>query len=123
MENDSIYGGHSKKPKKSDMIIPKVLPYDAETKDMEKIEQAEEVLVDANSVRLAMSSRLQDRATAGRVRVVGGRLSLVRQDAIFAPLVRRLQERQLLVYLAFKAWSRLSQVAIRVIPAPLEISG
>jgi hypothetical protein len=47
MENDSIYGGHSKKPKKSDMIIPKVLPYDADTKDMEKIEQAEEVLVDS----------------------------------------------------------------------------
>jgi len=47
MENDSIYGGHNKKPKKSDMIIPKVLPYDADTKDMEKIEQAEEVLVDS----------------------------------------------------------------------------
>ena len=47
MENDSIYHGHNKEPKKSDMIIPRTLPYDADTEDMEEIKQAEAVLVDS----------------------------------------------------------------------------
>lgn len=47
MENDSIYSGHSKQPKTSDIIIPKPLPYDADTENMEEIKEAEQILVDS----------------------------------------------------------------------------
>jgi hypothetical protein len=46
VENDTIYSGHKKEPKQSDAILPKVLPYDADTEDIEEIKQAEEVLAD-----------------------------------------------------------------------------
>jgi hypothetical protein len=45
MENDSIYSGHKKEPKQSDLILPRVLPRDADTKDIEEIKEAEEILV------------------------------------------------------------------------------
>ena len=45
--NDSIYSGHNKQPKTSDMIIPRQLPYDADTENMEEIKQAEQILVDS----------------------------------------------------------------------------
>jgi len=46
VENDTIYSGHRKEPKQSDMILPRVLPYDADTEDIEEIRQAEEDLAD-----------------------------------------------------------------------------
>ena len=46
VENDTIYSGHRKEPKQSDMILPRVLPYDADTEDIEEIRQAEEILAD-----------------------------------------------------------------------------
>jgi len=46
MESYTIYSGHNKEPKQSDMIIPKVLPYDADTENIEKIKELEEQLVD-----------------------------------------------------------------------------
>jgi hypothetical protein len=46
VENDTIYSGHNKEPKQSDAILPRVLPYDADTEDIEEIRQAEEVLAD-----------------------------------------------------------------------------
>ena len=46
VENDTIYSGHRKEPKQSDMILPRVLPYDSDTEDIEEIRHAEEVLVD-----------------------------------------------------------------------------
>jgi hypothetical protein len=46
MESNTIYSGHNKEPKQSDMIIPKVLPYDADTENIEKIKELEEQLVD-----------------------------------------------------------------------------
>jgi hypothetical protein len=46
VENDTIYSGHNKEPKQSDAILPRVLPYDADTEDIEAIRQAEEVLAD-----------------------------------------------------------------------------
>lgn len=45
LENDSIYSGHSKQPKQSDLIIPKTLPNDADTEMVEELRQAEELLV------------------------------------------------------------------------------
>lgn len=46
VENDTIYRGHSKTPKQSDAIIPRTLPYDADTSDIEEVREAEEELVD-----------------------------------------------------------------------------
>lgn len=46
VENDRIYSGHNKEPRRSDLIIPRVLPYDADTEDIEEIRQAEEELAD-----------------------------------------------------------------------------
>jgi hypothetical protein len=34
VENDTIYSGHKKEPKQSDAILPRVLPYDADTEDI-----------------------------------------------------------------------------------------
>ncbi len=47
LENDSIYSGYNKQPKQSDMIIPKTLPYDADTENIEELRHAEESLVDS----------------------------------------------------------------------------
>lgn len=46
MENDYIYSGHKKEPKRSDIIIPRTLPYDANVEDIEKIREIEDSFVD-----------------------------------------------------------------------------
>jgi hypothetical protein len=45
MESTTIYSGHNKEPKQSDMIIPRVLPSDADTENIEKIKELEEQFV------------------------------------------------------------------------------
>ena len=45
--NDSIYSGHNKQPKTSNMIIPRQLPIDADTENIEELKQVEAVLVDS----------------------------------------------------------------------------
>ena len=47
MENETIYRGHSTNPKQSDIIIPRQLPYDADTEDIEEIRQVEDELIDS----------------------------------------------------------------------------
>ena len=47
MVNGRIYNGHSKKPKASDMFLPKSLPASADTENMEEIEEAENELVNS----------------------------------------------------------------------------
>jgi len=46
MKNDEIYSGHKKQPKWDDKILPRTLPYDADTENIEEIREAEEILVD-----------------------------------------------------------------------------
>jgi hypothetical protein len=46
MENDEIYSGNKKEPKLEDRILPRTLPYNANTENIEEIREAEEILVD-----------------------------------------------------------------------------